>query len=287
MASRIPPLLEPYLGLPPETSLIVLTSVLGVSTNWLVQRYLSSWLVTSDRRAPVQGNGVEEGTAKDKISVVLVSFLRDYSFWKEGAGRVGVDLDALSKKGRFVFIDGLSGLFSPASSGHGVKPAAPGNVPGKRVLSGSSLPQFRKELEGAVTDVLRIPDSTVVLILDNPDLVLAASGNGVYGEGLRETLLDIREKVHSTIVTLAADEPLISAQATSLENKHAAFSLSLAHEADMIISLRMLDTGTAKDVSGVLRVTHGGGTTGALTEEQELLYFVGGDGGVRVFERGQ
>lgn len=59
------------------------------------------------------------------------------------------------------------------------------------------------------------------------------------------------------------------------------------------MSLRLLDTGTARDVSGVLRVTLGN-ETGAnekdiqdRVEERELLYFVGGDGGVRVFERGQ
>jgi elongator complex protein 6 len=51
----------------------------------------------------------------------------------------------------------------------------------------------------------------------------------------------------------------------------------------------MLETGTAKDVSGVLRVTPGGdeGIDGISVEDRELLYFIGGDGGVRVFERGQ
>jgi elongator complex protein 6 len=88
-------------------------------------------------------------------------------------------------------------------------------------------------------------------------------------------------------VTLAADEALVLAQTTSLEKDHASLVLSLAHEAEMLISLRLLDTGTARDVSGVLRVTPGGGATGLVQEEKELLYFVGADGGVRVFERGQ
>lgn len=86
---------------------------------------------------------------------------------------------------------------------------------------------------------------------------------------------------------MSADEPLISAQATSLEKDHAAISLSLAHEAEMVISLRLLDTGTARDVSGVLRITSGGNATGLVSEERELLYFVGSDSSVRVFERGQ
>lgn len=86
---------------------------------------------------------------------------------------------------------------------------------------------------------------------------------------------------------MAADEPLISVQNTSLEKNHSALVLSLAHDTEMLISLRLLDTGTARDVSGVLRVTPGGDATGHVGEERELLYFVGGDGGVRVFERGQ
>ena len=68
-----------------------------------------------------------------------------------------------------------------------------------------------------------------------------------------------------------------------MEKQGAWFALSLAHEADTVLSLRLLDTGTAKDVSGVIRITHGG----TRTKDHEYLYHVGGDGGVRVFERGQ
>lgn len=90
-------------------------------------------------------------------------------------------------------------------------------------------------------------------------------------------------------MTLAADEPLISTQATLLERQHAAFTLSIAHEARLVISLRKLFTGAAKDVSGVLRITAGdaGGGKEKDIEEKELLYFVRGDGGATVFERGQ
>jgi elongator complex protein 6 len=82
---------------------------------------------------------------------------------------------------------------------------------------------------------------------------------------------------------------LISAQGTTLEREHASLALSLVHDAQLVVSLRMLETGTAKDVSGVLRVTPGGDedTAGTIIEDRELLYFIGGDGGVRVFERGQ
>lgn len=308
MATKIPPLLEPYLGLPPEASLIVLSGVLGASTNWLVQRYIYSLLGNSSGRAPViDGSNGENG----ETCVVLVSFMRDYAFWKEGAGRLGLDLDALAKKNMFKFVDGLSGLFSGAS---GAIPAkAPGaSSAGQHVLRKATLEELQQVVQSAQQTCA---SSNIVLVLDSPDLLAAAAGNAVSGEGLRQTLLHLREvstvienmdyqhgssqlhnhellinisqSVSSTVITVSADEPLISAQTTSLEKNHASLALSLAHEAEMIVTLRLLDTGTAKDVSGVLRVTPGGDATGFVSEERELLYFVGSDGGVRVFERGQ
>ncbi|MBE3049071.1 hypothetical protein IMZ48_42540 [Candidatus Bathyarchaeota archaeon] len=69
----------------------------------------------------------------------------------------------------------------------------------------------------------------------------------------------------------------------------------MAHEARLVLSCRMLDTGAANDVSGVLRITGGGGWDADAAEEsgeadveaREYLYFVGSDWGVKVFERGQ
>lgn len=56
------------------------------------------------------------------------------------------------------------------------------------------------------------------------------------------------------------------------------------------MSLRLLDTGTARDVSGVIRIGVGDAETpkeDTQFDAKELLYFVGGDGNVKVFERGQ
>lgn len=77
-SSRIPHLLESYLALPPEASLILLTSVLGASSNWLTLRHVYSYLRGSAER--------DEG-ARD-TGVVLVSFMRDGAFWREGATKM-------------------------------------------------------------------------------------------------------------------------------------------------------------------------------------------------------
>ncbi|KAI0112839.1 hypothetical protein F4814DRAFT_449287 [Daldinia grandis] len=289
MASRIPPLLDTYLHLPPETSLVLLSGVLGSSTNWLVLRYLYSLLSTLPNSiAREEGKEDVDSSSIEDTSVIFISFLRDYAFWKEGAGKLGLDLDALTKKGKFIFVDGLSSLYcaSPTcSQGH-----QQDNVTGRKVLSAASLQHLRKELEDAVAQVQRSASKQrTILIADQLDLLLAASGNDISSQALRDTLLSIREKVHSSIIALSADEPLISLQTTSLEKEHAALVISLAHDANLVISLRMLDTGTARDVSGVIRVTPSGryNVADGMIEERELLYLVAGDGGVKVFERGQ
>jgi elongator complex protein 6 len=76
--SRIPHLLEPYISLPPESSLNLVTSVLGASANWLVLRHVYSYL---------RGSTDGDESAKD-TGVVLLSFMRDGAFWKEGATKL-------------------------------------------------------------------------------------------------------------------------------------------------------------------------------------------------------
>lgn len=88
MASQIPHLLDSYLSLPPETSQIVLTGILGASTNWLTLRYLYSLLRPATAASPRHnGDGAAEEAGED-VKVLLVSFMRDYAFWKDGAGRL-------------------------------------------------------------------------------------------------------------------------------------------------------------------------------------------------------
>jgi len=90
MSTRIPHLLEPYLPLP-ASSLTLLTSVLGATTNWLLLRYLAQHLARPARGSDDEDHDEDEVGGKrrggDK-AIVFVSFMRDYAFWKEGAARL-------------------------------------------------------------------------------------------------------------------------------------------------------------------------------------------------------
>ncbi|PBP28550.1 hypothetical protein BUE80_DR000559 [Diplocarpon rosae] len=279
MSPRIPPLLEPYLILPSEASLILLTSVLGASSNWLVLRFLHSALIGSDVTS--EGDIDPENEPK----VLLVSFMRDLAFWRENARRLGLDLDKLGIKKRFAFVDGLSGIFLPRQD------VASTSRDGEKILLSKSLDSISSEIQGAIRGLKDSQGSgKVLIVIDQLDFLLAAGGEQVGVVDIGEMLLDLRENTYAAIISFSADHPLSASHQTPLESDHAGFLLTTAHQADLIMSLRLLDTGTAKDVSGVLRITVGDETEQHIQkqiEERELLYFVGGDGGVKVFERGQ
>ncbi|KOS18308.1 hypothetical protein ESCO_003237 [Escovopsis weberi] len=219
--ARIPPLLQPYLGLRDEGALVLLTGVQGAGTNWL-----------------------------------------------------GLDLDSLARLGRVSFVDGLTGLYTAGAPSRSAAIEL-----GKRTLRSDAPDDVRREIGLAVGE---LRTRTKVLILDGLDEWLAMSGDEVTTMAVEGVLLSLRELVHTTVLALAADYPLVHGQATELERSHAALVLAQAHAADAVLGLRMLDTGVARDVSGVMRISERDGGGG-----REYLYHVGGDGGVRVFERGE
>ncbi|PHH64063.1 hypothetical protein CDD81_5056 [Ophiocordyceps australis] len=277
-APRIPPLLEPYLAPLPRGALVLLTSVLGARANWLVVRFIYALL-----RRHVDDEGQRQGDHDETPGVVLLSFMRDEAFWHDAASKMSLDLNLLARRGAFVFVPGLTGLFAPTAPS------------GSDALS---------SLVAAVDAALaQLGASRPILILDQPDVLLAARGDAMTARHLHDTLLTLRERFHAALIVLSADHPLIHSRATSLERHHAALALSLAHAAHTVVALRPLDTGAAADVSGVLRLStrldhldyaydgqlqHHGlhKSLQQALPNAEFLYHVAGDATVRVFERG-
>jgi elongator complex protein 6 len=94
-----PPLLTPYLHLPPELSLTLLTSTLGCTVTWLATRFIATALsptATSEEggeeEEPEEEGGDDTGspTTRDgpairdesSVAVLVVSWMRDEAFWR-------------------------------------------------------------------------------------------------------------------------------------------------------------------------------------------------------------
>ncbi|CAG8166163.1 unnamed protein product [Penicillium nalgiovense] len=340
----LPPLLAPYVSNLPDSSLTLVSSILGATSNWLVLRFLHAALSSPSPNAAFGSDELHNGTKK---KVALVSFVRSYEFWRTEAKRLGLDLARLADKQQFAFIDGLSELFyapQPTATPPSISPAGlgssprttlpmrspPGAVPGRppqpavptatgargNVTPKQAEPGIAKKLHFsgrglASLDALEKDISSVIeqqkssmedgdellLIIDQPDLLLAATGPsmGIGATEMSEWITALQQHAHATVLTLATDAPLIhnastpGGLATPIETEHAALVVGLAHRAQAVMQLRTLDTGAAKDVSGVLRISRGGGlnTSEESLEEREALYFIQRDGGVKVFGRGE
>ncbi|KAL2853941.1 hypothetical protein BJY01DRAFT_51088 [Aspergillus pseudoustus] len=350
----LPHLLAPYVSSPPQSSLTIVSSVLGATSNWLVLRFLYAALGNpSASNSGYDISGLENGKKK---KVVLVSFLRGWEFWRSEAKRLGLDLARLTEKRRFAFVDGLSDLFS-SSSTPSQSPLSSHQYPGAGAVPRTTLPirpqptparlrqpvplstgsngiasqtaresgpitklhfsgsgvaaldALEKEIAAVINELVDTKlgddrgESEIILVVDQSDLLLAATGasKGIGATEMGDWIMGLQQAAYATIATISADSPLIhNASAFAheapppLETEHAAFAVGLAHRAEIIMQLRNLETGAARDVSGVLRVSKGSAwgqreiaTAEESWEEKEVLYFVQRDGGVNVFGRGE
>jgi elongator complex protein 6 len=358
-SSRVPSQLQPYVRLPHDESILLLTSTLGASANWLIIRFLCDALSNT-----AQDSGVEQGH-----NVVLVSWMREFEFWKQEARKGGgLDLEKLKKDGRFVFVDGLSQLcldstaetpvkahiengterrtpsaaVTPTQRGPQVLPVrgppgriipargpppaaaqppapadpdaktaaqsakATSNSKGHHTLTSLDLEHVKTTITSAVTSLVsstttQSTQRKTFIILDNPDLLLALnpSINPLILASLNVTLHKLPSVSH-ILVHMQSDNPLLSLSTPPqpLEISHHNLLVKLGHMSRRILGVRVLDTGVARDVSGVVRITEQSigwldlgledETTNAVDggRGKEFLYQIKGDGSVRVFDRG-
>ena len=157
--------------------------------------------------------------------------------------------------------------------------------------------EAEKTIINAIVRLQKSHGQRICLILDNPDFLLATGST--TAQQLNHFILKLRSHVHCTVVSCSADLPLVAAAKQSaagksppIEVESAGFITQQAHCAHFIMSVRELQTGAARDVSGVLRVTRStcsydiDDSEGPQVRVMEALYLVQRDGGVKIFERG-
>ncbi len=110
------------------------------------------------------------------------------------------------------------------------------------------------------------------LLLDRIDVALAHTPAAT----LFQTILKLKDLCQCTFVFINGDSALTrDAALHELEYQHQSFLMLVAHASARLLSVRPLQTGLAKDVTGILRITYGGSTYGNHTDvgSLEVLYF--------------
>ena len=167
----------------------------------------------------------------------------------------------------------------------------------KSTLKSLSLKDILLAVENATKSTASSPPNDAsrgpLVIIDGLDLVLASVTRQDIAS-VQNFISSIRAISQSVIISSSADLQLLHSRddsATPLERDHAAFVATLAHQSSFVLQLRGLHTGSARDVTGVLRLSRGGAyedleSTNPLPDA-EWLYQIKGDGSVRVWSRGE
>lgn len=98
-----------------------------------------------------------------------------------------MDLEKLAAKKKFTFVDGLSGLFLPKQN-----PISDREK--DKILVSAGLQDVSKQILASVQQLKGPEDGgKVLLVIDQLDLLLAASGEGVDAVGTGNMLMGLRE----------------------------------------------------------------------------------------------
>jgi len=200
----------------------------------------------------------------------------------------GLDMQGLISAKRLLYINGIGGH------------AANGDITAAGFmidLVSTKAEDIESTIRSAIvhrpSSISDEPGTKTTLIIDGIDFLLA-SQQSITALILSQLLTNLRKYADQMILGCSADGPLLHnaiASATPLEMEHLAFVTIMAHQSHTTMQLRSLDTGAAKDVSGVLRISRGGlyESTEDIDSgsEYEWLYQVKGDGGVRLWSRGE
>lgn len=159
-------------------------------------------------------------------------------------------------------------------------------------LQGLTLAQLNEAITRANLELTtnNSTDSTKLLLIDGLDFLLAAQ-TGADLTMVQSFILEMRSKFANVILSYAADSSLLhnlDAGSTPLEICHGTMLRTLAHSSQFVFQLRPLDTGHSKDVTGSLRISHGGAYEAVpeAVNEGEWLYQVNADGTVKIWQRG-
>lgn len=305
MPDAIPPVLLPYIqDSLVSARLILIGSTLSTPANWLVVRFLHAAIHASkhDPDSAQDPAGHHDATS----GFVLVSLLRPIDLWIELGKKIvgfnflspccllthvsqGLDIVGLCNARKLRYIDGLSS--SILSSTKSPMPVAR--------LKSLSLAEITTKIGSVTTSNSNSLTgdgglAAPVVILDGLDFLLASQPD----IGIRQVqnfLSSIRAMSQAVVLTCSTDAPLLHNRhdgASPLERGHAALLSTVTHQSSRIFQLRGLDTGTARDITGVLRISCGPDYADQTDESRgledgEWLYQIKGDGGIRMWTRGE
>lgn len=229
--------------------LCLVTHTQGTSPSWLVDVLVENGLYGTCNINHDKQRRVLKG------KVVLVSFLHNEAFYD--LKRLGIELSGVK---HFQFVDLFTDLFVKVSDG--------------------------VSLSKVFTQIAQQIQEDTTLIVEGIEFLLSASQ--ITSTQLLNVITKLQKVASSVFIVSTADKELIDVKVHNPmlpEVKTADFLLRLIHRANIVLSLRPLETGKANDVTGTLTISRGALPSVVEVLEKEYLFLVSKDQQVKLFFR--
>lgn len=274
----------------------LVSSTYEVEPTWLVSVLLSR--VLSQTAAAGSTGRSNKASSKQGISteepdhVVLVSFVDKSTVYERALSKLGIDVQRLRRK---VYFNAGNNTNTTNSSSRNTNNTNNTLLPFTQINISGTLTNDLTPLTQFLQTTITSPPPRTLILFESIDMLVALGHSA-------QQVLDLATVVQSlsrnAFFFVNADPELLGQQqqgnlhepfaaaapGTTLEAVQTATLLGLMYRSKLVLAVRPLRTGRAKDVTGTLSISRGPLCTDDSVVEDSYQYFVSGDT-VRLFYR--
>ncbi|CCH46153.1 Elongator complex protein 6 [Wickerhamomyces ciferrii] len=223
----------------------VITHTQGTSPSWLINLLIENALYGT-----CVINHEKNQHRQLRSNVVVISFLNDFDFYEKDLKRNGIEVN---DNQQFHFIDLFTDLF-------------------QKINTPESIVKIFDQLSKTIQN---IPNKKTILI---EGIEFLLSSTGITSIQLLNQINKLNKIADALFIITGADKELIDIQHANPslpEFKTLDFIIRLLHRSNIVLGLRPLETGRAKDITGTLTISKGTIPFDSLVvSEKEYLFFV-------------
>lgn len=252
----------------PDSFLKLRPSQLGIVGH--AQGTSPAWLINALIENAISGTGSTVNRdmnrrIPNRSHVVYISFTHIQSFVVKNCRKNGLSLDSDKN---FTFIDCFTDLFT------------------KQITDPSDKKAVQKFLSSIESSVKNIDHDLKVVILENPEVLLAATS--LETNQLVHFVLSLQALCNSIFVVIDAEPSLIDFECTMSDDAVSRFTdfyVKLLHKSSINVNLLPLVTGRAEDITGCLTISAGALPSPTSVAENQFIYNITKESNIKLYFR--
>lgn len=224
----------------------LITHTQGTSPSWLL-----NLLIENSLYGTCVINHEKNQHREVRADSIVISFLHDYEYFEKDLRRNGIEVN---DNKQFHFIDLFTDLFQKISTPESIA----------------------KTFDQIATQIQSFPNKKRIVFIEGIEFLLSATN--IQSIQLLNQINKLNKVANGIFVISSVDKELIDVHHSNPnlpEFKTLDFVIRLLHRSNIVLGLRPLETGRAKDITGTLTISKGTVPFESLViSEKEYLFFI-------------